>query len=130
FLEFRMVHPQSADLIKSGETEPGYEILRRKEPQRNGTERVEQVLVKKKPEMTGSSIKTANVVRGNLGEPEIHFTLNDEGTKRFADLTTEYSGRFMAIVLDGNLVSAPRISEPILTGSGRITGQFDDKEAF
>src|SRR5438105_1328507 len=80
FLEFRMVHPQSDDLIKAGQIEPGYEILRRKEHLRDGRDRIEEVLVKKHAEMTGSSIKSAMVVRGNLGEPQIDFTLNDERT--------------------------------------------------
>jgi SecD/SecF fusion protein len=130
FLEFRMVHPQSDDLIKEGQLQPGYEILRRKEIQRDGRERVEEVMVKKRAEMTGSTIKNAMVVRGNMGEPEINFTLNDEGAKRFGEITTEHAGRFMAIVLDGSLVSAPRINEPILGGSGKITGRFDEREAF
>src|SRR5437660_978267 len=130
FLEFRMVHPQSDDLIKAGQIEPGYEILRRKEHMRDGRDRMEEVLVKKHAEMTGSSIKSAMVVRGNLGEPQIDFTLNDEGTAKFGEITRENVGRRLAIVLDGALYSAPVIQSPIETGRGQITGQFDQKEAF
>src|SRR5215471_1725195 len=130
FLEFRMVHPQSDELLKAGQIEPGYEVLRRKEHLRDGRDRVEEVLVKKHAEMDGSSIKSAMVVRGNLGEPQIDFTLNDEGAARFGQITRENVGRRMAIVLDGQLYSAPVIQSPIETGRGQITGQFDQKEAF
>lgn len=129
FLEFRLVHPQSDELMKAGQTEPGYEVKRRKEHTRDGRERLEEVLVKKRSEMTGSSIKSAMVVRGNLGEPEIDFTLNEEGAGKFGEITRENVGRRLAILLDGQLISAPVIRSPIETGRGQITGQFDLKEA-
>jgi SecD/SecF fusion protein len=129
FLEFRLVHPQSDELVKEGIIEPGYELLKRKEHLRNGQEVTESVLVTKKAEMTGG-IKNAMVIRGNLGEPQINFTLDAAGAAKFGDITTENTGRRLAIVLDGQLYSAPRINEPITGGSGQITGQFDQKEAF
>jgi SecD/SecF fusion protein len=130
FLEFRMVSPTSDQDIKEGIVQPGYEILKRKETTRNGRERTEEVEVRKRAEMTGSGIKSAMVVRGNLGEPEIHFTLDAKGTERFAEITRENVHQRLAIVLDGDLYSAPVIQTPIETGSGQITGQFDNKEAF
>ena len=130
FLEFRIVHPQSKELIEGGILEPGYEVLKRKERQRDGKEITESVLVKKRPEMTGSAIKSAMVVRGNLGEPEIQFTLNGPGAERFGEITRDNLHQRLAIVLDGELYSAPVIQSPIETGSGQITGQFDQKEAF
>jgi len=129
FLEFRLVHPQSDQLIKAGQIEPGYEIKRRKEHTRDGRERLEEVMVKKRSEMTGSSIRNAMVVRGNMGEPEIDFTLNDEGAVRFGEITRENVDHRLAIILDGQLISAPVIRSPIETGRGQITGQFDQKEA-
>ena len=84
FLEFRLVSPTSDQDVKDGIVQPGYEILKRKERMRNGRERTEEVEVKKRAEMDGSGIKSAMVVRGNLGEPEIHFTLDSEGAERFA----------------------------------------------
>jgi len=130
FLEFRMVHPQSDELIKAGQLpDPGYEIKRHKQRERNGRERVEEIMVKKRAEMTGSSIKSAMVVRGNLGEPEIDFSLNDEGAKKFGEITRENVGRRLAIILDGQLMSAPVIRSPIETGRGQITGDFEIKEA-
>ena len=130
FLEFRLVSPTSDQDIKDGIIQPGYEILKRKERMRNGQERVEQVEVKKRAEMTGSGIKSAMVVRGNLGEPEIHFTLDTQGAERFAEITRENVHQRLAIILDGELYSAPVILSPIETGSGQITGQFDNQQAF
>jgi SecD/SecF fusion protein len=130
YLEFRMVHPQSRELLEQGIVEPGYEILKLKQRQRNGKDVSESILVKKNKEMDGSSIKSAMVVRGNLGEPEIDFSLNPDGAERFGQITRENIGHRMAIVLDGVLYSAPVIQSAIETGSGRITGQFDQKEAF
>jgi SecD/SecF fusion protein len=130
FLEFRLVSPTSDQDIKEGIVQPGYEILKRKERMRNGQERTEEVEVKKRAEMDGSGIKSAMVVRGNLGEPEIHFTLDSKGAERFAEITRENVHQRLAIILDKELYSAPVIQTPIETGSGQITGQFDNREAF
>ncbi len=130
FLEFRLVHPDSDNLIKEHLIPPGYELLRRKEKLRSGTERLEEVLVKKKADLSGSIIKNAQVVRGSLGEPQISFTLNSQGTEKFGQITRDNVGRRLAIILDGVLYSAPVINSPIETGRGEITGQFDLPEAF
>jgi SecD/SecF fusion protein len=130
FLEFRLVSPTSDQDIKEGIVQPGYEILKRKEKTRTGQERTEEVEVKKRAEMDGSGIKSAMVVRGNLGEPEIHFTLDAKGAERFAEITREHVHERLAIILDKELYSAPVIQTPIETGSGQITGQFDNREAF
>jgi SecD/SecF fusion protein len=129
FLEFRLVSPTSDEDLKEG-IPPGFEVLRHKQRQRNGKEITESVVVKKKAEMDGSSIRSAQVVRGNLGEPEIDFSLNSEGASRFADITRANIGRRLAIILDGELYSAPVIRSAIDTGRGQITGQFDTREAF
>jgi len=132
FLEFRMVHPDSDALVERGEIPPNHQLLKRKERLRDGSERMETVIVKKKAErgLTGNAIKNAIVVRGNLGEPQIDFTLNPDGAAVFADITRENVGRRLAIVLDGELYSAPVIQSPIETGRGQITGSFDVREAF
>ena len=129
FLEFRMVHPDSDKDVQEGLAQPGYEILKRKETDERGREVIEAVEVAKKPAMKGG-IKNAMVSRGNMGEPEINFTLDPEATEHFGQLTRDNVGQRMAIVLDGELYSAPRINSPIETGSGQITGHFDQKTAF
>ena len=130
YLTFNMVHPQSKELIEQGITEPGYEKMKLQQKGRNGQDITEEVLVKKRAEMDGSGIKSAMVVRGNLGEPEINFTFDADAARKFGEITTEYNHQRMGIILDSNLYSAPVINEPITTGSGRISGSFDQKEAF
>jgi SecD/SecF fusion protein len=127
FLEFRLAHERTAELVALKEIPPGYELLKRVERDQKGTQTLQEVIVKKKgePGLTGSIIKQAIATRGNMGELEIDFTLTPEGAERFAQVTSENKGRQLAIVLDGELYSAPNINEPILTGSGRITGNFD-----
>lgn len=56
--------------------------------------------------------------------PVVSFRFDAVGAKRFADATTQNVGRLFAIVLDGEVISAPVIREPILGGSGVISGTF------
>lgn len=130
FLEFRLVHPQSQQLLSEGVIEPGYKVMTRTERTRDGKQETETVLVKKTAEMTGSGIRSAMVVRGNLGEPTISFNLDEKGAARFGEITRENIGQRLAIILDGELYSAPVIQSAIETGSGQITGRFDEKQAF
>jgi SecD/SecF fusion protein len=131
YLEFRMVHEDSDKLLKEGLPVPGYEVLKEKRVDADGRQQISAYLVKKKPErgLTGKYIKSAMVGRNNVGQPEINFSLTSEGADIFADVTRENTGRLLAIVLDGELQSAPRINGEIAGGNGVITGHFTDKEA-
>jgi preprotein translocase subunit SecD len=57
-------------------------------------------------------------------EPIVNFRFNVRGAQRFGQVTTENVGRLLAIVLDGEVISAPRILQPITGGSGQISGRF------
>ncbi|MBC8717178.1 MULTISPECIES: protein translocase subunit SecD [Brucella/Ochrobactrum group] len=57
-------------------------------------------------------------------EPIVSFRFDSLGARQFADITTKNVGRPFAIVLDGKVLTAPRINEPITGGSGQITGNF------
>ncbi|MEO5803291.1 MAG: protein translocase subunit SecD [Verrucomicrobiota bacterium] len=132
FLEFRLVHEKSADLIQQGITEPGYEILQMKSRNRDGTQALEPFLVQKKlaKGLTGNNIKRAMVIRDQISnQPQIDFELDAKGAELFGQVTSENIGRQLAIVLDGELYSAPTIQGAIMGGRGQITGQFDLKEA-
>jgi preprotein translocase subunit SecD len=135
-LEFRLVHPESHQLVADSIIEPGYEILRQNQVQPNGQPGTVGYLVKKQPELTGKHITKAMVTRNPVTrEPQIGFELDSEGAKIFEKLTTEYSpkgNRYfqLAIVIDKILYSAPRILGPIAGGRGQITGSFSAKEAL
>jgi preprotein translocase subunit SecD len=62
-------------------------------------------------------------------EPIVTFRFNTRGGRRFAQVTQENVGRPFAIVLDNEVISAPVIREPILGGSGQISGNFTVEQA-
>jgi preprotein translocase subunit SecD/SecD/SecF fusion protein len=63
------------------------------------------------------------------GAWDINFTLNSLGAREFADVTTANVGKPFAIVLDGKIIMAPNIREPITGGSGQITGNYTPQQA-
>src|ERR1700724_3781170 len=57
-------------------------------------------------------------------EPIVNFRFNIRGGQRFGEVTSENVGKLFAIILDGKVISAPRIISPITGGSGQISGHF------
>ena len=57
-------------------------------------------------------------------EPVVNFRFNIRGGQRFGEVTSENVGKLFAIILDGKVISAPRIISPITGGSGQISGHF------
>ncbi len=132
-LEFRTVHRESHELLSQGLMAPGYETLVQTDVLKDGTVSRTNLLVKVKPErgLTGKYIERAGVYRDPVTmSPRITFRFNNEGASIFGEVTREYVNERLAIVLDGQLYSAPNINEPILGGSGEISGQFTVKEAY
>ncbi len=62
-------------------------------------------------------------------EPVVSFRFDNQGATRFAQATQQGVGRLFAIILDNHVISAPRINEPILGGSGQISGSFTAQTA-
>ncbi|HPB67427.1 MAG TPA: protein translocase subunit SecD [Candidatus Omnitrophota bacterium] len=126
-LDFSMVNedPNLLNEALSTETNPPGYLLK----QIKG--KPDFILVAEKPALTGDTIANAMVDFNSaaFGEPQISFTLNGEGAKTFARLTRAHVNDRLAILLDGEVLSAPNISEPILSGRGVITGQFTVEEA-
>jgi SecD/SecF fusion protein len=135
FLEFRLVHPQSDEYLQQGITPPGYEKLsHRRAPKKPGEkEQVSTYLVKKRPEqgLIGKYVTSAGVTRDTVSnQPLITMRFDKEGARIFGDVTRANVGRFLAIVLDGELYSAPRINDAITGGRAQIEGDFTVKEAL
>jgi SecD/SecF fusion protein len=133
FLEFRLVHERSAELLEQGITPIGYTSMVQRVTGPQGQVSLQPYLVKRQSEhgLTGKHVSRAGVIFDPLtGRPEISFTMNSEGASLFAQVTRENVGRQMAIILDGELYSAPRINTEILEGSGVIEGSFTVEEAF
>ncbi|WP_377298351.1 protein translocase subunit SecD [Rhizobium sp. SGZ-381] len=65
----------------------------------------------------------------NNNQPVVSFRFDQTGATRFADITRQNVGRPFAIVLDGKVLSAPVIREPITGGAGQISGAFSVSDA-
>ncbi len=109
----------AADIAK-GRARPGQMIL----PLRDGGE----MSVKKRVIVSGADLTDARPSFDQNGRPAVAFQFNSSGGKRFGQHTASNIGRPFAIVLDGVIISAPRIQSAILGGSGIITGAGDTKE--
>ncbi len=62
-------------------------------------------------------------------EPIVSFRFNSSGARKFAEATQQNVGKPFAIILDNKVISAPVIREPILGGSGQISGNFTVQQA-
>lgn len=81
------------------------------------------LVVKKQAGLEGKhlvSVDTSTDQRSN--NPLVNFSLDAEGAKIFAELTTNNVGKRLAIVSDNKIKSAPNLKEPITGGSGSISG--------
>jgi SecD/SecF fusion protein len=115
-LEFRLV----ADASEA----PGdYEDL----PQ---TDRPGNIPVEKRVMVSGEDLVDAQPgFDSRTGEPDVNFRFNLRGGQRFGQVTSDNVGKLFAIVLDGKVISAPRILSPITGGTGQITGNFTVEQA-
>jgi len=134
FLEFRMVHPDSEGQLSRGVVPPGYVRMYEMVPSGTPGQRIPQpILVKRASErgLSGKHVEGAGVGHDPAtGSPYVSFSLRPEGAQLFGEITQAAIGERLAIILDGEVVSAPRINGAILGGNGQITGSFTDKEAF
>ncbi|MBI5396181.1 MAG: protein translocase subunit SecD [Verrucomicrobia bacterium] len=142
YLEFKLVYqperegdPAMEDLIQRNEIPPGYEFKELSET-REGQPYTEKLLVTQRPAgppaqpRTGRYLPRASVVGDQMtGSPQIAYKFDSEGGKLFCEITKANIGRRLAIVLDGEVKSAPVIRSAIY-GNGVIEGQFDIKEAY
>lgn len=62
-------------------------------------------------------------------EPVVSFRFDSKGATRFGQATQQNVGKLFAIILDNQVISAPQIREPILGGTGQISGNFTAQSA-
>ena len=75
-------------------------------------------------EVSGESLKNSEASFDQNNMPVVTTEFDSSGARRFAKLTTEHVNERFAIVLDGKVLSAPTIREPIPGGRGQISGGF------
>lgn len=87
----------------------------------------QSIPVARRPMITGDMLTNAQPAF-DQGRPIVSFNLNGVGARKFCDVTREHTGEPFAIVLDGQVISAPRINDAICGGAAIITGQFSVQE--
>ena len=94
------------------------------------SENGEKLFVSKRIVMSGENLVDAQPsIQNQNNEPTVSFTLDRLGAQKFGRATTDNVGKRLAIVLDGEIISAPNINEPITSGNGMISGNFSFQEA-
>lgn len=147
-LTFHRVHRTlSPDNNPSGKTPPGYILMEEEDTNaKTGEIFTKSIYVKRIPDLLGDSVENAYASIADGGGYQINLSFNSSGSDRFRDLTgaiasenakssslpENHPGRYgrLAIVLDGKLYSAPRVTEAISGGHARISGSFTQRDAI
>ncbi len=121
-LEFKLVDIGADQAeVAQGRAPPGSQIL----PSLAGG----PVVVKRRAIVSGDQLVDSQVSSDQNGSPAVSFRFDSTGGRRFAQATQENVGKPFAIILDGKVISAPNINEPILGGSGIISGSYTTQTA-
>src|ERR1041385_3546498 len=114
-------------LLVNGQLPEGMEIVPGSSGSPGDTANTSFYLVRKVAAVTGHDLRNARPSLDENNQPAVSFTLNNEGGRKFGNVTGENIGRQLAIIMDGRVQSAPRI-DGRLTTDGRITGSFTNEE--
>jgi len=122
-LDFRMVDQSTtAEQAMASHAPPDSEIL--------DGEKGSKYLIEKRVLVSGADLVDAQPgFDQRSSEPIVSFRFNSTGARKFAEATQQNVGKPFAIVLDNKVISAPVIREPILGGSGQISGSFTVEQA-
>lgn len=125
-LEFKIVSEDTALIQQAddGKVPEGYEYKKIK-----NSPNQETMLLSVKPVLTGEHLTTASVSFDQYGQAVVELTLDKEGGKIFDKVTFQNIGKRLAIVLDGQVYSAPVIRDRIPNGKAQISGNFKASEA-
>jgi len=131
-LTFHLVdHSATEEDIRNRNIGPGTKVLplERDTPDADSENLpIEMIAVRKKTELTGEALQDAQATFQD-NQPVVSFRFDTAGGRKFGKITQENVNKSFAIVLDGKVISAPNINEPILGGSGIISGNFSVQSA-
>jgi SecD/SecF fusion protein len=137
-LEFRRVHPEGRSKLeqikaRGGIKEPGWAEMAYREPEtaKDGTVLATSELVRDMPDLEGDIVANAFRVFDAEGN-KVVLKLNSEGAKRFDELAAVHYRKQMAIIVDGQIHSAPSLNAQQYGGTAEISGGskgFSEKEA-
>ena len=85
-------------------------------------------VVRKVAPVTGQDLRSAKPGLDENNQPAVHFELKSDGRAKFGRLSGDNIGRYLAIVLDNRVISAPKL-EGRITDQGRISGGFTAESA-
>ena len=123
-LDFRMVDTSIPAEQAQGRVPPDDELLY------SSTQPRTPYLIEKRVLVSGADLTDAQPgFDQRTSEPIVSFRFNTSGARKFAEATQQNVGKPFAIVLDNEVISAPVIREPILGGSGQISGNFTVQSA-
>ena len=89
-----------------------------------------EAIVSKRIILSGDNLVDAKpTMNSQTNETVVSFSLDRVGAKKFGKATSTSVGKQLAIVLDGKIISAPSVREPIIGGSGQISGNFTFQSA-
>ena len=111
----------------NGKLPPG-DVLLPSDQTRNG-QPAQYYVVQRRVVVSGDTLVDAQPTFDQTNQAVVSFKFDSVGARRFADVTRANVGKPFAIVLDNKVISAPVIREPILGGSGQISGSFTTQSA-
>jgi preprotein translocase subunit SecD len=132
-LEFKLLDERTPveEALKGNLPETSDVLYQRRVDKETKTERKIPFVVQKRSLLTGAELTRAEVQAdpNSPGNWQVAIEFTATGTRIFGEVTEQNVGKHLAIVLDGNVYSAPRINERIPGGRAVITGQFTVDEA-
>ncbi|MCX6935974.1 MAG: protein translocase subunit SecD [Verrucomicrobia bacterium] len=125
-LEFTLVHEKSDELVDQAKGKTPlvpieYQVLKLRDRKANGTMMESPLVVKRRTEISGKSVANAFRSVDQLGRAVVIIEFNPDGRQKFGRLTEQNIGRRLAVILDGEVYSAPVIRSAIY-GSCEISG--------
>jgi protein-export membrane protein SecD len=126
------------------ESEFGYHLVFKKAERKLEEYKASHILIKtkkeediigkqsewKNTELSGRNLKRSTVeFNPNTGQPEVSLEFDEDGAKKFADITGRNVGKPVAIYLDNYAISQPKVNEKITGGKAVISGSFNIAEA-
>jgi SecD/SecF fusion protein len=124
-LEFRLVHPNSEGELAQMKANGTLSVDHVEMPSKDGP----PLLVKSRPDLDGKFVNRSYAYLDPQRGWTIILEFDSKGGELFAKLTEANVNRRLAIVVDGEVFSAPNLNEPIYGGSASITGSFKEMEA-
>ena len=131
-LEFKLLDERtSVEQALAGQRPETSEILYRRDVDKQKVERKTPYVVQKRSLLSGAELTRAEVQAdpNSPGNWQVAIEFTPTGTRIFGEVTEQNVGKHLAIILDGNVYSAPRMNERIPGGRAVITGQFTVDDA-